>query len=96
MTYLERKREQVLAALKPICEAFKIFDYDYVVSETGQREILRIYSTQIGCSDDSIDAIIDELIAWLFVKRFCHNRSIGAFRTQTLNRVTQYWLKDRK
>lgn len=90
---LNQKRHDVLEAIAPICSAFKIDDYDYIVSETGQRETLRIYDTQIACSCNSIDVIIDEIIGWLFVKRFCKHRSIGAFETQTLNRVRRYWLK---
>lgn len=90
---LRKKRRDVLEAITPICSMFKIDDYDYIVSETGQKEILRIYDTQIACSCNSIDAVIDELIGWLFVKRYCKNRYIGAFETQTLNQVRRYWLK---
>lgn len=90
---LNKKRRDVLEAIAPICAAFEIDDYDYIVSETGQRETLRIYNTRIGCSENSINAVIDELIGWLFVKRFCKNRSIGVFETQTLNQVRRYWLK---
>lgn len=90
---LNKKRRDVLEAIAPICAAFKIDDYDYIVSETGQHETLRIYDTRIGCSCNSIDAVIDELIGYLFVKRFCKNRYIGAFQTQALNQVRRYWLK---
>lgn len=90
---LRKKRRDVLEAIEPICAAFKIRDYDYIVSETRQHEILRIYDTQIGCSCNSIDAVIDEIIGWLFVNRFCKHRQIGAFKTQTLNAVRRYWLK---
>lgn len=90
---LDKKRSDVLEAIAPICSAFKIDDYDYIVSETGQHETLRIYDTRIGCSCNSIDAVIDELIGYLFVKRFCKNRYIGAFQTQTLNCVRRHWLK---
>lgn len=90
---LNKKRNEVLEAIAPICSVFKIDDYDYIVSETGQHETLRIYDTRIGCSCNSIDAVIDELIGWLFVKRFCKNRYIGAFQTQTLNQVRRHWLK---
>lgn len=90
---LQAKRRDVLEAISPICNAFKIDDFDYIISETGkQDETLRIYDTYIGCSCNSIEAIINELIGWLFVTRFCKYRSIGAFRKQTLNAIKTYWL----
>lgn len=90
---MENKREKVMSAIAPICEAFRITDYDYIVKETGQRETLRLYETMIGCTDNSVDAVIDEVIGWLFANRYCKNRCIGAFRTQTLNVVRRYWIK---
>lgn len=89
---LHKKRCDILETISPICSAFKINDYDYIISETRQRETLRIYDTYIGCSENSIEAVIDELIGWLFVKRFCKHRYIGVFKTQTLNVVKRYWL----
>lgn len=90
--YLQNKRIEVLKAIKPICEAFNIKEYDYIICDEGQRETLKIYQTHIGCTDNSISAVIDEIIGWLFVNRFCKNRYIGAFRTQTLNVVKRYWI----
>lgn len=93
MRDLQAKRKEILEVISPICEAFKIDDFDYIISETGkQDEALRIYDTYIGCSCNSVEAVIDELIGWLFVKRFCKHRCIGAFRVQTLNRVKAHWL----
>ena len=89
---LNQKRTEVLIAIEPIMQAFNIKDYDYIVKETGQTETLKIYSTEIGCSCNSIEAVIDEIIGWLFVKKFCKNRDIGAFRMQTLNVVREHWL----
>lgn len=88
---LNQKRHDVLEAIAPICSAFKIDDYDYIVSETGQSETLRIYDTHIGCSCNSIEAIIDELIGYLFVKRYCRHRSIGAFQPRMINEIRRYW-----
>ena len=90
--YLQQKRIEVLETIKPICKAFKIKDYDYIVQEAGQTETLRIYDTKIGCSFNSIEAIIEELIGWIFVKIYCKERYIGAFRTQTLNAIKRHWL----
>ena len=91
ITYLEQKRKEVLKEIEPICKAFDIQDYDYIIKDG--REVLRIYDTYIGCSCNSISAVIDELIGWIFVKIYCKNRSIGTFRTQTLNVIRKYWIE---
>lgn len=88
---LKKKRIEVLEAIKPICEAFNL-EYDYIVKETGQTETLVLNGQKIGCSCNSIDATINELIGYIFVKIYCRNNYIGAFRTQTLNVIKQYWL----
>ena len=87
------KREQVLNAIKPICEAFKIDDYDYVIDYEKGIERLRIYDTEIGCSCNSVSAIIDELVGYIFVNRWTRNRHLGAFQTQVLNVIKRYWIK---
>lgn len=94
MKYLENKRKEVLEAIRPICEAFGIRDYDYIVQESGQRERLKLNDVYIGCTANSIDAVINEVIGYIFVTRYCRERSIGAFRTQTLNCVKRYWIKE--
>ena len=96
MEQLNKKREEVLIEIEPIMKAFNIKDYDYIVKDTGQTETLRIYDTFIGCSCNSVSAVIDEIIGYLFVKRFCRNRYLGAFRTQTLNQIRKYWIKEMK
>ena len=92
MESLERKRIEVLKEIKPICEAFDIKDYDYIVNPTGQTEILRVYDTKIGCSNNSILAVKNELIGLIFIKEWCRYRSLGAFSTQTKNVIKRYWL----
>lgn len=94
MEYLENKRKEVLEAIRPICEAFGITDYDYIVQESGQRERLKLKDVYIGCTANSIDAVINEVIGYIFVTRYCRERSIGAFRTQTLNCIKRYWIKE--
>lgn len=88
---LNIKRTEVIKAIKPICEAFNL-QYDYIVKETGQTETLVLNGQKIGCSCNSIEAIINEIIGYLFVKIYCRNNWIGNFRTQTLNVIKQYWL----
>lgn len=91
--YLENKRIEIMEAIKPICEAFNITEYDYVVKEIGQRETLIIYDTKIGCSYNSISAVIQELVGYIFLMKW-KERHLGTFETQTKNVIKQYWIKE--
>lgn len=88
--YLIEKRIEVLEAIKPICEAFGIEGYDYEIDDG--RETLRINNTGIGCSCNSISAVVDELVGYIFINTFCKNRSLGAFEKQVKNRIKEYWI----
>lgn len=90
MEYLKSKREEVLKEIKPICEAFNI-EYDYIVKETGQTEILVLDGQKIGCSMNSIYAIKTEIIGYIFAKIYCHDR-YWAFQPQTLKKIKEYWI----
>lgn len=90
--YLEKKRIEILEAIKPICESFEIKDYDYLVNHEKGIERLVINGTQIGCRFNSLSAVIDELIGYIFVQRWTRNRSLGAFQKQTLNVIRRYWI----
>lgn len=92
MKHLNDKRIEVLKTIAPICEAFNIKDYDYIVKESGQRETLRIGDVKIGCTFNSISAVVDELIGYIFITRWCKNRWLGSFSTQTKNIIRQYWI----
>ena len=88
--YRKCKRETVLNTIKPICDAFGIKDYDYILNDNKER--LVIEGTQIGCACNSIVATVRELITYLFVvyssDRLC------AFKTQTLNQLKASWITD--
>ena len=86
------KRQQVLEAIKPICDAFGIKEYDYLIDEKNGIERLIVNGVKIGCSCNSVMATIDELVAYIFVQRWTRNRSLGAFQTQTLNVIKRYWI----
>lgn len=88
------KRAAVLKEVTPICNAFGIKGFDYII--TGNNERLRLNDTYIGCSCNSVSAVVEELIGYIFVKMYCRNRYIGAFQTQTLNVIKQYWIKGEK
>ena len=90
--YLIKKREKVLLTIKPICELFYISDYDYEITENGG-EYLRLYTTRICCTINSIESVVIELIGYIFVAVWVRNRSLGAFERQTLNVIKQYWVK---
>lgn len=90
---MKDKREEVLMAIKPICEVFGIADYDYIIDERG-KERLKLNDTYIGCDGNSVSAVIDELIGYIIIKRYCRNRSLGTFDKQTKNYIKRYWLTE--
>lgn len=92
MNRLEEKRLEVLKTIKPICDALGIKEYDYIVKETGQTETLKINNVLIGCSANSINAVVNELVGYIFVSRFVKYRGLGAFQTQVLNHIKAYWI----
>lgn len=88
--YLKEKRLEVLKEIKPICDVFKISDYDYEIANGNER--LRLYNTYIGCSCNSVSAVVDELVGYIFIKKWCRSRTLGAFDKQTQNVIKRYWL----
>lgn len=89
---LKIKRLKILEEIKPICEAFNITDYDYIVKKDLQTETLRINNTYIACSLNSVSAVKDELIGWIIINIYSKNRGLGAFQKQTENYIKRYWL----
>ncbi len=90
-SYLGQKRIDALKEITPICEVFGIKDFDYYVNtETGNEELI-LNGTRIGCCGNSIYAIKNELIGYIFINTFCKSRDLGRFRTQTLNAIKRYW-----
>lgn len=92
-SYLTEKREEILTQIKPMCEVFGIKEYDYVINLKTGRERLKLNDTFIGCASNSVSAVIDELIGYIFITRWCRNHSLGTFSTQTKNVIRQYWVK---
>lgn len=88
--YLIEKRLEVLEAIRPICEAFGITDYDYEVNTETGSEYLRIEVTKIGCACNSMWAIKQELVGWIFLNVW-KDRTLGAFDKQTRKHIRQYW-----
>lgn len=88
--YLEKKRLEVLKEIKPICDYFKI-EYDYLININENTETLILNGQKIGCSCNSISAILDELIGYIFVKVYARNRYF-TFSTQVINQIKKYWI----
>lgn len=88
--YLLKKREEVLNTVEPILTAFEINDFDYQIGPYNEEYL--IINGQVICTTlNSISAIRDEVIGYLFVNIWNKNRNLGAFKTQTLNVVKRYW-----
>ena len=86
------KIRRVEYRIKPICEAFSIENYRYAIEKNGN-EYLVLNGTKIGCTGNSISAVVDELIAYIFIKKYCKNRNLGAFHKQTINHIKRYWVE---
>ena len=87
--YLIKKRIEVLNEIKPICEAFKIIDYDYEIE--NDHEVLRIYDTRIVCDSNSVYEVVKELVGYLFVQ-YWKDRYLP-FKRQDFNAIKLYWKK---
>lgn len=83
--YKKGKRKTVLKTIKPICEAFGISDYDYILNDEQER--LVIEGTQIDCRYNSIVATVRELIVFIFVKCGCGWDKSVAIKAQTFNQL---------
>lgn len=89
--YLKVKRNEVLYAIKPICKYFRIEHYDYIVDTNPYTETLKLNNTYIGCTSDSLEAIINELISYIVIKR---KIDLGTFKNQTIKYLKRHWGKD--
>ena len=85
--YLENKRLEVLERIKPMCNAFGIFDYDYEV-ENGE-EYLRLEGTRIGCSCNSIGTVVQEVVGFIFIHYW--DRTLGYFGKFAKREIKKYW-----
>lgn len=95
--YNKQKRQKVLDMIKPLCDLFHIKEYDYEIIERSENgfytdEYLYLDGQKIGCCGNSEEATFDEAIGYVIIKRYCRNRSLGAFETQTKNHIKRYWI----
>ena len=89
--YLKEKQIKVLELITPICELFRITHYDYIIETESYIEVLKLNNTYIDCSGNSFDAIINEVISYIVIKR---KIDLGAFKNQTIKYLKRYWEKD--
>ena len=66
--YLEEKRMKVLSTIIPVLRPFGITKVDYEVNLETYQETLVIDDTRIGCTCNSLEAILQEVIGYLFIK----------------------------
>ena len=90
--YLQGKRNTVLETIKPLCEAFGITEYDYVVSDG--REYLEVEGTKIGCSMNSISATVRQLVNYIWVKTVYPYIYLEGDEEKIYNTLTRYWMED--
>lgn len=88
-TYLQSKRDEVLRLIKPMCEGFNIKEYDYIIEEDN-REVLKLNDTRIGCTSNSLSAIVEEVVGYIFINLYCKERW-WHFKPQTINAIKKYW-----
>ena len=89
--YLNHKREVVLKTIKPICEAFEIYDYDYIIK--SGREYLQIEGTRIGCTMNSIGATTRQLITYIWLKTVFKYIHIEGSNEKIEKTLKKYWLE---
>lgn len=94
--YHKQKRQRILDKLKPLCNIFHIKNYDYEIIELTEdgyytSEYLYLDGQQIGCYGSGEEAVFDEVLGYLIVKRYCRNHNLRAFHKQTINYIKRYW-----
>lgn len=95
--YLQEKRVEVLKTVKPILEPFDITEVDYVIDENTKQEILVIEKAKIDCSCNSIEAIIQEVVGYLFIKTWVPSSRILYYDPHVnhcIEMITHYWIKE--
>ena len=93
LEHLKKKRVKVLVTIKPVLETFEINDFDYTFDKDTHQETLIIEKTKIGCTLNSIEAIMQEVLGYLFVKKWIPRRSLGSHEDRCIEAITHYWIK---
>lgn len=91
LEYLENKRLQILDLIQPMCSAFSIKYYDYVIDKKTLSETLILDNQKIGCSCNSLSAVVEEVIGYIFVKIYCKDRW-WYHKPQAIKSIKKYWI----
>ena len=84
--YLGNRRLKVLERIKPMCEAFGIGNYDYVITE-GYNEHLELEGITIDCTSNSIEMTVQELVGFIFIHYWDRALDESAMRE-----IKRYWV----
>lgn len=87
--YYENKRQTILETIEPICEAFGIKEYDYIAKKGSERLIVE--GQAIGCTSNSIGAVVRELIIYIFITSEAIER-VSHFQSAVINDLKRHWL----
>lgn len=92
--YREIKRNKVLEVIKPICEAFEIEDYDYIINAGIERLIVE--GQAICCSCNSIGATVNQLINYIWLKSYAKSHWICDNEDELIDNLKSYWIDKQK
>lgn len=97
--YLKEKRMKVLNTITPVLRPFGITKVDYEINLETYQETLVIDDTKIGCTCNSIEAILREVIGYLFIKIWVPSSRILRYDPCVEHRIeliTHYWVKEER
>lgn len=96
--YLEEKRMKVLNTIIPVLRTFGITKVDYEVNLETYQETLVIDDTRIRCTCNSIEAILQEVIGYLFIKTWVPPRILVSdpYVDHCVEVITHYWVKEER
>lgn len=95
--YLKEKRMKVLNTVVPVLKPFGITEVDYEVNLETYQETLVIDNVKIGCTCNSIEAILQEVTGYLFIKTWVPSSRILAYDPcveRCIELITHYWIKE--
>lgn len=97
--YLEEKRMKVLSTIIPVLRPFGITKVDYEVNLETYQETLVIDDIRIGCTCNSLEAILQEVIGYLFIKTWVPSSRILAYDPcvdHCIGIITHCWVKEER
>lgn len=103
LNYYTKKKKNVLRLLRPFLEGFiqlKPCDYEYKIimndDDIFPQEQLIILHDTIGCSGNSIEAILLEAFGWAMINFYERNTRPEVIHKSTKEYIMRYWLNENK